>query len=682
MHFLWVAVTSLLSAIALADELTTVSVDQAQAPFQTATLSADKLLELGRAAFRNGDHYQALRHLGRARALAPDNVHIRRAIADVIMELNAPFGAAAALEGDADIGIRSRQAALKVRWGAQIEAADPRDRFAGTDAAIAELETLLIEAERSHPQDRGLMVRLQRDLVVALRDRERWQDVLALAGQLRAQGDDIPPYVREAEADALLALRQPAQAFTAYNEVVAADPQNRNPRVGRFFAEIEMEDFVAAFATADALAEEGGAWGQAGVDSRSMRNTTWLDNQALAAAARRFGDMPAEAWRRIAPLADAAPAAAWLRAEKAETAAARNWPRLSHEELLIANSLAPGDVGIRLALAESLLRRRQWRAAEEEAIALAELVPGNGRLGRLQQDINTYQRAELRADVQRRFTHGGGSFADGDEFNAVSRIFSPPLSERLRLFGEAAHDTSKPTDKTLVRDRVGGGIEGRWPDVTVELGIWSNSGELDQGGGSALVTWQADDHWRFELGAQRYSQDTPLRALAAGIRADSASFSGSYEWHESTALSATAVASNFTDGNQRRQLLIDFGNKVYDSPKLDIFIRPELYSSRNSRKDAPYYNPSRDAAVSLELDIQHRIWRRYECSLQQRLQLNVGGYWQEDYPSGTIGTAIYSQSWRVDPLSEVRYGISSARRRYDGDNEYSWSLFLGFTRRF
>ncbi|WP_346839605.1 poly-beta-1,6 N-acetyl-D-glucosamine export porin PgaA [Microbulbifer sp. SAOS-129_SWC] len=682
MQFLLMAAIFSLPVAALAESAATATPAPADASTSPSADSAGALLERGRAAFRDGDHYTALRYLVRARALAPDNVHIRRAIADVIMELNAPYGAAAALEGDIDIGIRSRQAALKVRWGEHVETSDPRHRFDATDTAIADLQSLLDEAENATPRDRGLITRLRRDLTLALRDRERWQDALAQAEILQAAGDTLPPYVREAQADAMLALRHPARALAAYDEVLAADPHDRNARVGKFYAEIELEDFEAAFATADTLAAEASAWRRGGVDGREMQNSEWLDNQVLAAQARRYGDMPAEAWRRIAPIADAAPAAAWLRAEKGEAAAARDWPRLGHEELLIARSLAPDDVGIRLDTADSLMRRRYWRAAEAEVQTLATLVPGNTHLWRLQRDIDTYHQAELRLQVQPKLAHGGGPDADGDEQNAVARLYSPPLGERWRIFGEAAHNTSRPTNKTLTRNRAGGGVEGRWPDVTLEAAAWSNSGELDQGGGGVNLNWQPDDHWSFEWNAQRYTLDTPLRALEAGVRADSAAFSTLYAWHESRALSAAVTAINFTDGNRRRQLLLEFGTKVYDSPKLDIFLRPELYASRNSLLDAPYFNPRRDASLTVGVDIQHRIWRRYECSLSQRLQLNAGRYWQRDHGSGTIGSATYSQIWRVDPRSEVNYGIEAARRLYDGNYEYSWSVFLGFDQRF
>ena len=53
-------------------------------------------------------------------------------------------------------------------------ASDPQRPFDQADAAIAHLQSLLAEAGRADPVDSGLRTRLRRDLVVALRLRERW----------------------------------------------------------------------------------------------------------------------------------------------------------------------------------------------------------------------------------------------------------------------------------------------------------------------------------------------------------------------------------------------------------------------------------------------------------------------------------------------------------------------------
>ena len=170
-------------------------------------------LALGYAALLSGDRFEILRDYGQALRLQPRNQEAAHAMAAVLLELGAPF-AAGALLPETPLGIQVRQAGELVRWGGHVVPRDPRLRFEGTDAALERLEALLEKARSARKPDAGLIVRLRRDRVVALRQRERWADAVAETQELRADGDQIPPYVREAEADSLLALRHPRRGAT------------------------------------------------------------------------------------------------------------------------------------------------------------------------------------------------------------------------------------------------------------------------------------------------------------------------------------------------------------------------------------------------------------------------------------------------------------------------------------
>ncbi len=175
-------------------------------------------------------------------------------MAAVLEELGAPT-AAARFEGAAPLEVQAGQAAELVRWGDEVTPPDPRHRFDGTDKALARLDQLLAQARAQRKPDSNLIIRLRRDRVLALRNRERWTEAVRETEALRADGDTIPAYVREAEADALLALRRPEDARRGYEEVLRADPTMREAQIGRFFALVEEENFSAAFQQADQIAE-------------------------------------------------------------------------------------------------------------------------------------------------------------------------------------------------------------------------------------------------------------------------------------------------------------------------------------------------------------------------------------------------------------------------------------------
>ena len=81
-------------------------------------------------------------------------------------------------------------------------------------------------------------------------------------------------------------------------------------------------------------------------------------------------------------------------------------------------------------------------------------------------------------------------------------------------------------------------------------------------------------------------------------------------------------------------------------------------------------------------DLTHIIRRRYEHSFSQHIDGGVGAYWQERYGTGPIVTATYEQIYGVSPNTDLHYGVTYARRIYDGDPVHSLSFLLGLARRF
>ena len=190
-----------------------------------------------------------------------------------------------------DLGLEAQKAGMMVRWGGEIRPADPARRHEETDAALARLDTLLADAASANPVDAGLLTQLCRDRVVALRDRNRWADALRQVEQLRAGGDGVPPYVRQAEADSLLALRRPADAKRAYSDVIETEPRNANALIGRFYSEVETEDFRAAFDTIDRLAQSSAAIVGDAIRAADAIGRDWLAH-CQRITRRRFDHLP------------------------------------------------------------------------------------------------------------------------------------------------------------------------------------------------------------------------------------------------------------------------------------------------------------------------------------------------------------------------------------------------------
>jgi biofilm PGA synthesis protein PgaA len=234
----------------------------------------------------------------------------------------------------------------------------------------------------------------------------------------------------------------------------------------------------------------------------------------------------------------------------------------------------------------------------------------------------------------------------------------------------------------VVRERAGGGFEWRLPSLTVEAMGWDNWGALHRGGARLAVGWTPTDHWNFGADAQLFTVDEPLRALLYGITANSLGFSAGYDWNESNGWGASVEGVHFSDGNRRLAFGTHFVRRVVDRPHLKVTVRPELYTSRNTLRNAPYFNPLSDLSIFPGVDAVHILWRRYERSFRQHIGGGAGMYWQDGHGGNGIATLTYEHIFGFSPAMDLHYGLTFARRSYDGDPVNSLTLSVGITRRF
>jgi len=218
--------------------------------------------------------------------------------------------------------------------------------------------------------------------------------------------------------------------------------------------------------------------------------------------------------------------------------------------------------------------------------------------------------------------------------------------------------------------------------VGAEALVWSQRGSLDTSGASLAAWWELDDHWTLRSSAERHTPDSPLRADAAGISADTARLGARYAWHEGADLEAQAQTTRFSDGNHRTLGALVSSIQLLDRPHLDVMLRPRVDWMANSSVDTPYFSPGHAWSATLGTEVQHVIWRSYERHFVQRALLTVGLYDQQQFGGRTIGAVLYEQSWRHDPNTALSYGIEWSSNVYDGQRETAWRAYLSLTHRF
>lgn len=652
---------------------------RASAPPPPPRATAGEMLQAkiaeGDSRRAGGDLYAALSAYTAAMKMAPGNAEAREKAAAVMVQLGGPYGAAM-LEGSTPT-IDAAQAAAMTRWGAEVRPPDAAKRFEGTDLALARLDALLA----TDPDDPGLRRQLELDRMVALRDRVRMAEAASLGDALRAAGP-LPAYADQAYGDALLYMHRRKEARDAFERVLAEEPKNVPARYGQFFSSVELEDFRTAYAAIDILLTgDEPIWQKFLDDPTRYPNPERTTAEVAAADARLYGNQLGEAWDRITVLRKAAPANGNVRVSSAGIALARGWPRLAEEEAQIAASLVPYSLGGRITMVQVAVANFRFDEADRLLAELVALYPEDLAVQRLARQVDAQRRWLLEVEARPSNSTGGGINQTGEAIQVAARLYSPPINDNWRVFALNDYSSAHPIEGFVQRDRIGLGAEYRAPQWRATLFPTLSFGTLQRAGGGATLDWFVTDQFSVGIAGELFSIETPIRALYYGISSDQVTLRAAYRWHENRSLSAVASYQPFTDGNQRLTFGVTFLQKLIDIPLFDLTGRAEVFTSSNTKPNAPYFNPNADLSATLGFLAEHVTWRAYDKSFVQALRVDAGLYSQQGYADDWIAIASYEHRWRIDPRTEFRYGVQVSRRVYDGLEERSIGLIVGLRQR-
>ena len=358
-----------------------------------------------------------------------------------------------------------------VRWGAQVRSSDPARRFDGTDAALARLDpaagrpAAATGRGRIAPPPAGSTGWWPCAIACACRRRSR-------RARRSAPTAPCPSYAEEAYADALLYLRRPEEARDAYERVLAQTPKDVEARYGKFYASVELEDFTTAYATIDDLVGDEPIWRTYKDDpsrydnpERALRQVDGGAGPLLRQPARRGVGPHHEICPTPRPPTPTVGYAVY------QIANARGWPRRAEAEAEIAASLAPDDVGSKIALIEVAMANYRFAEAQRLMDELLALYPENQ--ARAAAGARTRRQAPLA--VRRRGRSPATPTAAAPtprarRYPAGAGCTTPPIADNWRLFA-TRRLCQRPPARGLHPSaaRVGAGVEWRIPNLTATI---------------------------------------------------------------------------------------------------------------------------------------------------------------------------------------------------------------------
>jgi biofilm PGA synthesis protein PgaA len=628
----------------------------------------------------------SLRFADRALQREPANREARRQRVLAIESMGAPAVALKLAEAEPGLlsaaevrRLEGSAAAQLVRWDT-VDPVREAQRFAAADRAIEALDALIARWSAEGEEARGALLRARSDRLIALFDRGRMSDVIQDYATLSSAGVAVPAYALPSVASAYLALRQPETARDLYRRALVADPDNVETQIGLFHALVETEEFDEALRQVDATAASLRPWTYLKGVPEPIDNTDKLNADIAAANARYYADELPEAERRFTAMTDLAPNNATLLTGLARVYQARGWPRRAAEVLERARAQQPLDAEVDILQAGLYLDRQEWRDFSRAVDDLTRRFPENTAVQRLEVQEDLHNRAELRLYSDRAY-RSSSNVNGGNGLDAGLQIYSPPIFYDWRLFSGYRLAHERLPEGNITERLYDAGVEYRDRDLTAAAeGHFAQYG-ANTGGGRLEAEWSLDDLWQIGGSAEKFSSDTPIRALFHRITADAVAAHVVYRESESRDIKLTVEAMPFSDGNLRTILGVEARERLFTLPHLHLNALENLGLSHNTRADAPYYNPRQDGLGTVGAELVQILYRRYELTYEHAVVGLVGPYWEQNFGTGLAWSARYEQRVKNDDL-EGSVGFGFARQPYDGVYENAVTLNLTLTWRF
>ena len=647
----------------------------------------ERLETQGYVYYRMGRYFEALAAYEGVLALAADDREARRGLLLTAARLGAPHLALARLrdwpgllDRHASDLIMARRSAIDIRWGRLPHEGESPTR-PETERAVAELESRLARLRRNGLVRDPAARRARFDLMAAELDLGRPERVIAIYEGAPESDRPLPAYATLTLAEAYLRLHRPQLARDILRDALARHPADFDLSMRLLQALVENEELDEAARLADGLAAAQPAWLGSGPPVRRRSNPKRLEADVTSAMVRAYADRLGPALKAIARLEERAPHLARLRSDRGFIDLWRGWPRQALAEFVIARDIDPDFVAARTG--ESLARKEIGDYVMGEQI-LDDLRAGHAREPAVESLARTWRIHHLRELIVRSGYGLSSGHAEGArDFDLDLRLYDRPRSTRYRPFVHGSHQSARFPEGRAHYERFGAGLEYRATGLTIEGEIHHGFGN-DGGDGLSLNAgaW-LDDHWWLGGGLDSDSIAVPLRGrLAEGIDGGRAHLDLSYRFHESRRIDIGTEVLDFSDGNRRRGLGASLFQRLRTGPRYKLDALLGLHASRNSRRDAPYFNPRGDLSIDLTFINEWLHFRHYERSLRHRLSIGLGVYDQQGFGLDPTWGLGYEQQWDPDDVTEFRYGVDYTHRVYDGHPEDGWRFHLDIDWRF
>jgi biofilm PGA synthesis protein PgaA len=625
------------------------------------------------------------------RALDPAGKTANQARINLLSSLGAAHLAKAVADAQPEgitysdqIRLRLDRAAAHIRWADADE--DTRaERYRNTDKALGEIDAVLSQIKPIDSPNAPLERRALSDKLVALSNRQRFEEATDLYTQASGLGYIAPAYARMSVAEAYLGTKRPELAKTMFEQLVNEEPDNLRYRYGLFYALSDLEQHQAAQDVVDEIVRREPRTLNRKVPELERENRGYVRSRVLAMLARAYADDLPDANRRADELVQMVPRNQDVRVNRAYIYNWRGWPRLADDEFRWLLEVAPENTEAKLGRVAALANINDWRQSDAELATLSQLKPEDRQVKTAQRRSAVHHMSELILNGEA--GNSSQSVNASQDRRWETHLYSPPINDMWRLYARSVHmrDTLS-NDEHLSRHRAGAGVEFKARDWLISADATrltkDRAEEKNQIGATLNLSKEINDLWRMRANAESADESLPVRAAAAGIRAKRVGLGVTVRDNEIHRANLDVQRHQFSDGNRRNEWSANYTN-VFESEYQNRYtLGVGLSGMQNSLTGTPYFNPRRALSADFSLTGEWLHWRDEQKNLWHRVAINAGTYEQEGFDNLPTARINYEIDWTASDVMEIRFALGRSMHPYDGVQDFRNYANFSFNRRF
>ncbi len=490
----------------------------------------------------------------------------------------------------------------------------------------------------------------------------------------------IPPYVRNAAADAYLYTRRPNQAAKLYEQLITANPNiDVEVYIALYYAYLDGEHYNQAEQLLTQIHRVTPTWigGKVGV-----QNSERLDVDQLWAMDAAYRNHEGLGYARLSQLVDRAPRNSGLLNAKATLERWRGWPEQSLQTTLLARAYAPKTKDTRINMADNHRDLEQFNLWGSEITALNQDFPTDTSIQKSLAQWQDRSRPSVTSEYTTGKSRGNTSTANPVTGNRDSelqtRLNSAWNADGWRTFLDQHYIWSSYPEGNLSYNRFGAGVEWRGERKHFWSMLQNDQLTGKHIGLSAGWSQWLDDQWQYSVSGNTYATSTPLRAKAAGLSGKSVNAKINWQQDESRSAYGALSLLAISDGNKRLDFATGFTQRLFASPHHITSGGVDLFAERNSQPGGAYFNPANSESASVRLEHQWITWRDYDRSLTQYFKASAGYGWQAGFGASPVVDLFYEHKWKFSRTWDLHYGIGWGSTVYDGGRERRLYGLVGF----